>query len=229
MVLLACQVLPVLTLVGLWRRRRLRRLLLLPIHLLAMTLLVALELSAPQTFAVWRVWAARELALHALTLGIVAEVAWRAFVNLPVGRRRARAVLALALLIPLGLVVLTPWEDGRLATASWLYVLVAEILPRLTYGAAFVCMALVWSMARQLVPREPLHASVVLDLGCYLFVYSVSFGLQGERSTPSALVYVVTPLAYTLLLAHWAWIAWRHEPEPDVPIEVRRRLQPWHA
>lgn len=228
-VLVACQLLLLGTLVGLYRRQRMRRLWLLPIHLITMVVAISLELSLPEVFWVWRVWAARELALHALSLGIVAEVAWRAFANLPIGRRRARLVLALALLIPLGLVVATPWHSPALASATWLYVLVAEVLPRLTYGAGFVCMALVWAMARNLVPPEPMHASVLLGLGSYLFVYSVSLGMQGQQGAPSVLVYIVTPLAYTLLLGFWVWIAWRDELEPEAPAEVRRKLQPWRS
>ena len=224
--LLLIQALLLVTLGGLWRRQRLRRLRLLPVYLIATLLVQSLEMARPQVFFVWRTWAMRELLLHAVSLGIVAEVAWRAYANLPGVRRQARALLGLSLLIPLSLVALTPWHHSNLASATWLYVVVVEILPRLTYGAGFVCMALVWAMARHLVPRDPLHASVVLGLGNYLFIYSVSLGLQTQGG-PSALVYVLTPASYTLMLALWAWVAWRHEATPDAPEHVRRTLQPW--
>lgn len=224
--LLLGQGLLLLTLAGLWKRRRLRRLWMLPVHLVATALVQALEFSQPETFLVWTTWAARELGLHAVSLAIVAEVAWRAFANLPEARQRVRLILALALLIPLGLVVLTPWHIEPFTNAPWLFVLVVEVLPRLTYGAGFVCMALVWAMAKHLVPRDPLHASVVFGLGCYLFISSVSLGLQTQGGS-RALVYTLTPASYTVMLAFWAWIAWRHEPVPDAPETVRRTLQPW--
>lgn len=224
--LLVGQGLLLLTLVGLWKRQRLRRLWTLPAHLIATALVQVFELSQPEVFRVWRVWAARELGLHVVSLAIVAEVAWRAFANLPEARQRVRLILALALLIPLTLLVLTPWHIEPFSSAPWLFVLVAEVLPRLTYGAGFVCMALVWAMAKHLIPRDPLHASVVFGLGCYLFIYAVSLGLQTQGGS-RALVYSFTPASYTLMLAFWTWIAWRHEPVPDAPEAVRRTLQPW--
>jgi hypothetical protein len=225
-VLVTSQALLVLTLAGLCRRGRLARLRLLPVYLAVTILAQALAFAMPDVFKVWRVWAFRELAWFALSLAIVAEVAWRAFVNLPEQRRQARMLLLVSLLIPLGMVALTPWNEGRLASSTWLYVVVVEILPRLTYGAGFVCLALVWAMAKHLIPRDPLHASVVLGLASYLFVYSVSFGLQTQGGS-LVLVYAVTPASYTVMLALWAWVAWRHEPIPDAPERVRHLLQPW--
>ncbi len=225
-VLFACQSLLVLTLVGLWRRGRLRRLWLLPVYLITTILAQALAFALPSVFQVWRIWAFRELAWFTLSLAIVAEVAWRAFVNLPEQRRQARILLLGSLLIPLGMVARAPWTHGHLANGTWLYVVVVEVLPRLTYGAGFVCLALVWAMAKHLIPRDPLHASVVLGLACYLFVYSVSLGLQSQGGS-RVLVNTVTPVTYTVMLVLWAWVAWRHEPIPDAPEQVRHMLQPW--
>lgn len=225
-IVLVYEALLLATLAGLWKQRRLRRLALLPMYLAGAGAVFALELIRPDIFFVWHVWAARELALHALTLGIVAEVAWRAFANIPGVRAQARLILALALLIPLTLVVLTPWSQAPLAGATWLHVLVAEVLPRLSYGMGCVCMALVWAMARRLVPSDPLHASAVLGLGCYLFVYAVALGRLGQGG-PAVLFYVVKPVAYALLLAVWVYVAWRDEPTPDAPPLVRHTLQPW--
>lgn len=203
-----------------------RRLWLLPVHLVTTSVAQPLVAVAPDVFRVWRVWAAGELGLHALTLGIVGEVAWRAYARLPEERGEAQRVLFVALLVPLALIYLTPWNEGELASATWLHVMVYEILPRLTFGVGVICTALVWTMGRQLVPPDPLHASVVMGLGCYLFVYAVSLGHLGQGG-PKVLAYVVTPIAYTVLLAVWTWAAWRDEPEPDAPLHVQRALQPW--
>lgn len=195
-------------------------------HLVATIAVCILEYGTPRLFFAWELWAWRELVLHALSLGIIAEVAWRAFADLPEERRHVRLVLAIALLIPLALVVLTPWDQGHLGGAAWLFVLIVEIMPRLTYGAGFVGLALVWAMARKLVPPDPLHAAVVFGLACYLFIYSISLGVAGQGG-PLAPAYIVTPVSYVLLLALWAWVAWRHEPTPDAPLHVRHKLQPW--
>lgn len=222
----ASATLAALALIGLWRRKRVRRLRMLPAHLTATIMVCTLESVNPGIYFTWDLWAVRELFLHALSLAIIAEVAWRAFSNLPRERRHVRLVLALALLIPLGLVALTPWNQHDLVGARWLFVLIVEVMPRLAYGAGFVGLALVWAMARKLVPPDPLHASVALGLAGYLFIYSVSLGLAGQHG-PRVLAYTVAPMSYVLVLALWAWIAWRREPTPDAPLHVRQTLQPW--
>lgn len=221
------QVLVLLTLAGLWWRRRLHRVWLLPVYLSVAALAQTVALVAPEVLRVWRRWAVLELLLRSLTLGIVAEIAWRVFANLPHGRQRAWRWLAPALLLCFGLLLLVPWHEGEHSHASWLYVMVTEILPRLSYGAGFVCLALGYAIRTSGLPFDKLHAPVVLGLGGYLFLYAVSLGLQQDDG-PRALAYVVTPLAYTLMMGWWAWAAWRHEKlDPHASKRARQRLQPW--
>lgn len=227
-VLLVGQTLLLLTLTGLWRRRRLNRVWLLPLHLAAAAIVQTIVLTAPDTLRAWNRWATVEILLLGLALGIVAEIAGRVFANLPHARRHARRLLALALLLPLALLLLTPWHSGDNASASWLYIVVTELLPRLSYGAGFVCLALGWAMTTHRIPFDKLHWPVLIGLGCYLFIYSISLGLQRDNG-PTVLVYIVTPVAYTLMIGWWAWAAWRHEePDPDASDRARRLLHPWN-
>ena len=107
-VLLTSQVLLLLTLAGLWKRRRMRRLWLLPVYLVCMGIVQALEFGAPQVFFDWTFWATRELVLRGLTLGIVAEIALRVFAMLPEERQRAGRWIGFALLLPLELLLRVP-------------------------------------------------------------------------------------------------------------------------
>jgi hypothetical protein len=226
-VLLVGQALLLITLVGLWKRRRMRRLWLLPVYLVCVAVVQTLEFSAPQVFQVWTFWATRELVLRSLSLAIVIEIALRVFAMLPEARRRAWRWIGVALLLPLGLLWLIPWRQPEYAGASWLYVMVVEVLPRLSYGAGFVCLALGFAVVLARVPFDKLHWPVLVGLGGYLFIYAVSLGRQQDHG-PAALVYVVTPVAYTLMLAWWCWAAWRdEEPHPQAREHVRRFLHPW--
>lgn len=215
------------TLVGLFRRGRARRLWMLPAYLLATGTADVLTLVAPQFFRVWRAWAGRELALNGLALAIVLEIALRVFMALPRAARHARLALAGVLgMTALGL-ALVPWYSPGLASAPWIYVVVTEALPRLAYGAFWLCLALILVMNFYDVPPDPLHRAVLGGLAGYLVVYSVGLGMQhGPHNR--ALVYTVTPLAYTALLAYWTWAAWRPEKPPRgaSPAAVQR-LHPW--
>lgn len=220
------QVLLLLTLVGLWQRRRVRRLWLLPLHLVSTAVAQMLVWTVPQVFFDWTFWAWRELALVGLALGIVAEMAWRVFARLPAGQQRVRRWLGLALLVPLGLLLLVPWHM-RHAEDTWLYVMVTELLPRLSYGAAWVCLALGFAVVWSRLPFDRLHWAVLAGLAVYLGIYATALGTLplGPRD---AFVDMLTPVAYTLMLAWWAWAAWRQElPAQGEKDHLRRFLHPW--
>jgi hypothetical protein len=226
-VLLVVQALLLLTLAGLWRRRRARRLWMLPVHLLATVAAQTLTLAAPQVFRAWSIWATREVLLHTLTLGIVVEIAWRVFPRTPGrGRRLALFSVGLALLAPPLLVALIPWDQRAKADVTFLSVVVIDVLPRLSYGLVFTCFVLAWAMRRLILPFDPLHWAVVFGLGAYLTVYSVAIGTLPSQPR-TVLSDALTPLAYTLLMTYWAWAAWRTEKPVPVHPEVRHVLQSW--
>lgn len=214
-------------LVGLFRRRRARRLWVLPVHLVLTGMADLLVICAPNIFRVWPAWAIRELVLHSTTLALVLEVALRVFAALPRASRHARAVLAAVLGATALALVFVPWHGAELAAAPWIYIVVTEALPRLAYGAVWLCVALIVVMNIYHLPPDPLHRAVLAGLAAYLVIYSVGLGMQ-RGSHNSLMVYTVTPLAYTALLAYWAWAAWRDETPPrgGAPGAVQR-LQPW--
>lgn len=227
--LLVGQALLLLTLAGLWKRRRMRRLWLLPVYLVSTTIAQTLALVVPHVFFDWTFWASRELLLRGLTLGIVAEIALRVFAMLPEERRRARRWIGLALLLPLALLWLIPWKQPEYAGATWLYLMVVEVLPRLSYGAGFVCVVLGFVVVSARLPFDKLHWPVLLGLGVYLFVYAIALGTLPPRPR-NEFVYAITPMAYTLMLAWWCWAAWRDEkPDAGETDEAARFVHPWRA
>lgn len=214
-------------LVGLFWRRRARRLWLLPVHLVLTGTADLLVIVAPNIFRVWHAWAIRELVLHSTTLALVLEVALRVFAALPRASRHARAVLAAVLGATAVALRFVPWHASDLAVAPWIYIVVTEALPRLAYGAVWLCVALIVMMNVYHVPPDPLHRAVLAGVAAYLVVYSVGLGMQRGPHN-SVMVYTVTPLAYTTLLAYWAWAAWRDEGTPrGAAPEAVQRLQPW--
>lgn len=228
-VAVAVQALLLITLAGLFYNGRARRLWMLPVYLLATGIADVLALAAPRIFYVWHAWAVREFALRALSLAMVFELALRVFAALPRAARHGRLVLAGVLVLTAIGLAYVPWHGSELASASWIRVVITEALPRLAYGAFWLCVALIALMSLYRVPSDPLHRAVLGGLAAYLIVYSVGLGTQ-RTSQLSALVHTITPFAYAALLAYWAWAAWRHEEPPrDVSPEVVRRLHPWQS
>lgn len=221
-VLVTSQVLLLVTLAGLWWRRRLRRLWLLPVHLVAMAVVQVLEYRAPEVFFGWTFWGVREALLHGLTLGIVGEIAWRVFAMVPQARQRARRWVATALLLTFALLVLIPWQAPEYVSAPWLYVMVVEVLPRLALGAAVVGLAVGFAMVWGPVPPDSLHWPVLFGLTAYLFLYAVVLGLL----PPHVYLYALPPVGYTSMLAWWAWAAWAKE-KPRGSARARRFVHPW--
>lgn len=224
-VLLTSQGLLLVTLAGLWWRRRIRRLWLLPVSLLVVAVAQALEYGAPRVFFGWRFWAARELLLHAITLGILGEIAWRAFAMVAEARKRARRWIAGTLLLTLAVLVLIPWHTPEYAGAPWVYVMVAEVLPRLAGGAAVMGLAVGFAMYVASLPLDPLHGAVWEGLTAYLILYAVVRGVLPQHAD-NAWLDAATPVGYTLTLAWWAWAAWRNEP-PEGTARARRLVHPW--
>ncbi len=199
----------------------------LPIHLLGTAIAQTLTLTAPHVFRVWSAWAVREALLLALTLGIVVEVAWRVFPRTSDrGRRLARLCVGLALLAPLLLVALIPWDRRVDAGATALSVVVIDVLPRASYGLVFTCFVLAWAMRNLILPFDPLHWAVLFGLGGYLTLYSVAIGTLASQPR-TVLSDALTPLAYTLLMTYWSWAAWRSEKPVRAPLDVRHALHAW--
>lgn len=217
----------VLVIVGLVARRRLRRVWLWPAYLLASSVVRVLQLGWGGAFRTWQAWVSMELPLKLMAVGVVVEITVRVFARLPGAAPWARRALALVALATAASLWTAPGVGDGDASSSWLYVMVVEILPRLAFGAAALCVATLVVMAAYGVPLDDLHGAVLFGLALYLLLYAGPLGSADTHEPARFVVYYVTPVAYLGILVLWAYAAWRREREPGVSPEVVRRLQPW--
>ncbi len=178
----------------------------------------------------WRFWLTIESVQGLLTLAVVFELALRMLVRLPraaaLAGRALGVVLALTLLgtlarlwVVLPQVLLAP-SGERLA-----YEISSLLLPLVSYGAAFLCTALLAVANWYLLPLDPLHRGILVGFSVYLVLFSaLLISLRGGHDQALSRV---NSSAFLLLLGAWNWAAWRLEPPEPAPADVVRRLWPW--
>jgi hypothetical protein len=221
----------VVAIAGLVRRKRTRRVHTLPAYLGAAAFVRMLGLLSRDVAQSWDYWALTELALRLLTAAVVVEIAARVFAQLPRARRRMWAVLVLVVLGTLLAVWRAPGVAGGPGAGTWRFVLVVEVLPRLAFGAALLCVATLALMAWHRVPLDALHRAVLVGLMLFLILYAGPMASADTHALGRFVMYHVTPLAYLGVVAMWAYMAWRREApdeqHPPAAPEVVERVQPW--
>lgn len=215
---------------GLVVRRRVARCLFFAAYL-ASVAGVSLVLSLQAGALSWSGWLVSELLQAALAVGVVLEIAARVLAALPEAARAARWRMRL--------VIVATLAGGALSLAwhapAWFhtrgpellaYEVASSLLPVFTYGAAFLFIALLAVANWHLLPLDPLHRAVLVGFGIYLALFSallVSVNSEEVRAVLSR----ANSGAFLLLLAGWAWAAWRREAAPPAPEALVRRLWPW--
>lgn len=217
---LAVATLAALALVGLVVRRKLDVCRLFPIYLLSAATGHALLASLPGVFWTWDFMALTDGVQVALRLGIAFEVAFKIFrAPLLVGRRRVRAMFALVTIGLSGAMLLYPWQhvDAFELTLAF---------GRVSYGVAVLFMVFLLVAFYYSVPIDPLHraiasgfafTSAVLAFG-HVFSLNAGWGRH-----------FVTILAYPVVMAGWAYCAWRRDSLAGLSPEALRVLWPWRA
>ncbi len=205
--------LEVATLAALIQRRRLRRLVTLPVLLV----LVAVFTVAPRVWTeanTWSVWLAREF-IHATVLLLMGlEIALRLSLRLPDARQEARQWIGPILVGCVILLVLT-----RSAPPT------VGLLPLLMLAIAWIYVGLTLVARHHLVPVEPLHKTVLHGFTVYLVIYALGWSLTGEDTT---IVAHVNAIAFNLLMLALLWAAWRQDDTPPgVPERTLLHFWPW--
>lgn len=216
----------VVVLVGLVHRARSRRAWLLPVYIGVTALTEALWLLRSNARS-WDYWALKELLLTLLMAAVAVEISVRVFAHLPGARRHAWGALVLVLVGTLLAVWQAPGVAGGLVAGTWRYVLVVQVLPRLAIGSVLLCVATLAVMAYYRVPLDPLHRAVLFGLALYLLLYAGPMASAATNEVGRFVMYNVTPVVYLAVLAMWAYVAWKAEPEPPASPDVVRRVQPW--
>lgn len=227
LVLVVGVLLRIVVMAGLWKRGRVRRVPLLLAYLAVTALTEGTRLAFPDTARDWNFWIARQVAAGALVALVVLDVSRAVFVRLPGAAARSRRALLLVVAATVLAVYLAPGIGTSQPGASWRFVLVTQVLPRLAFGTVGLCLATLFTMALHLVPLDPLHRVVLLGLSLYLTLYAGTLGAAADSEWGRFLTYHVTPLVHVAVLASWAYAAWRREDEPPARPEVVKALQPW--
>lgn len=204
--------LEVATLAALAHRRRLRRLLALPLLLVLVLATTVAPLLWPAA-RTWGVWLAREFA-HAFVLLLMGlEIALRIGLRLPSARREARRWIVL-LLLALGTVLVVAHGAPPMT----------GLLPLVMIGVASLYVSLTLIARHHLIPVEPLHKTVLHGFTAYLLVYALGWTLTGDDTTVVARLNAV---AFNLLMLALLWAAWRDDTPQGVPESTLLYFWPW--
>lgn len=216
-------------LAGLWVRRRWRLVYVFPLYLLAVLVLGSLPALWPARFHTWSFYWAKESVYSVLKVGVALELIVRVFQALPAARRTARW----AFLLVLSVTVVTAWHASpsvapvARAERQWADLVVA-LHPRIANGTAWLFGALFALILYYRLPLHPLHKAIAFGFMAYLLL--LTFGLDLLKRSDFAALPIVSyasSLGYTLVVAYWAWAAWRPDDRPPVDPTVVDRLQPW--
>lgn len=217
---LAVAALATTALIGLVVRHKLRACLLFPVYLLTAAAGHLLVASLPHLFWTWGFMALTDGVQVALRLGIAFEIAFKLFrAPLLVGRQRIRAAFALVTVGLLGAMLLYPWHhmDAFEVTLAF---------GRVSYGVAVLFMVFLLVAFYYAVPIDPLHRAIAAGFAftSAVLAFGHVFSLNDGWGR-----HFVTVLAYPVVMAAWAYSAWRRESLAGLSDEAVRILWPWRA
>jgi hypothetical protein len=227
---IAINVLVLIVLTGLVARRRARLCIAFSVYLAAVAVTGTLILVRPDRFFVWSFYVPKEFGLNLLKLLIVLELSARIFQAFAAARRTAVVILLVVLGATAVSIALAPsdpaLQDRNLNVRA--ATLMASLQPRIANGTAWLFGSVFILILYYRIPLHPFHRAIAFGFMPYLLLTTVLFD-QLRRHDFGIAPYLssVDTLSYLLLLAYWAWAAWRRDPPPPVAPEVVSRLQPW--
>ena len=194
-------------------RRRLRRLVTLPL-LLAVVLASTVSVRVWPASPTWGTWLSHELAHATVLLLMGLEIALRLSLRLPDARREARQWIGPTLV---GCVILLALTRSAPPTVG--------LLPLLMLAIAWIYVGLTLVARHHLIPVEPLHKTVLHGFTVYLVIYALGWTLTGEDTR---IVNTLAPLAFNLLMLALLWAAWRKDDTPaGIPERTLLHFWPW--
>lgn len=210
-----------IVLTGLFRRRLYRFCYTFPVYLLAVWTGDLLQLVAPDIFYVVWFYQAKETLYVVLKLAVALEITALAYQAFPAAHAAARrAILAVLVALLLLLTIGVPYAPD-------FPTLVVDLTKRLTFGAILVFCA-TWTLVLWYhLPLHRMHRAIIRGLVPYMFVFAAvnelirTFGWDIRDA-----VNMADAVAWSLLVAYWAWEVWRTAPaEPP----FLRTLQTWRG
>ena len=213
----ATKVVLLVTLVGLFVRRRHAACWSFTIYLAVCLVCNCLVSFWPRTFWVYDFWIRKQAAYDILKLAIGVELGARAFRAFP-GAMAAARVVGLVILSAAGLLIAataSPFHTRR--TWDWLTATGTATI----WVFAAVAFMVLWFR----IPVSRIHRAILLGLVPYMAVYTVLTGLL-QRHGWAALSKLSTTeaVAYLLLVSFWAVGSWHVDEPVTVSPAVAARL-----
>lgn len=204
--------LEVCVLAGLFVRRRLRRLVLLPVLIGAILVLTAVPLAWPST-QTWTFWLARELSHAVLAVLMGLELGLRLLFRIPEAQQEARRWV-LGVFAGLALIA---------AVAAFLPPVTA-LLPATVFAITWLYLGLLSVRAHHGLPLDPLHSVVLHGFSVYMGVYAITWALA---RTDTTLANTINPLAFDLFMLALLWAAWRDDSHAGPDAATLNYFHPW--
>lgn len=193
-------------LVGLLRSGRWRLIYSFTAYVVLILTLGPLQTWLPERFNNWVYWSYKQTAYDIAKLALAVELAARVCQHFPGARAYTnRGLLVVLLAIGAGL-AWHPWtSDPVLAWA-------AEIRARAAIGTLWLLAISVVTATHFRLPVHPFQMGVLVGMGAYLAVFGALLRLLQMRGWAAYDLWArLDPLAYALLAAWLAWVAWRKD------------------
>jgi hypothetical protein len=202
---------------GLSTRRKLRACWLFAAYLLSVALAHGALLAPGGALWNWQFWAATDALQTLLCLGVAIEIGWKTFRPLPQARR---LLLLYFLFAGIGIVVGVLLYPRVVVDAFELVLIVGWV----SYGVAFLFVGLLVIALVYGVPLDPLHRAIAAGFALASAVLAFTHSLPAPAALGRAWLSYTT---YPLILAFWAWAAWRRDDLTGLSPEAIARLWPW--
>jgi hypothetical protein len=156
----------------------------------------------------------------AFKMAVATELGFRIFQAFPAAQATSRRVLFV-------LLVATSVALIGIPTAATYGQVALEWQPRVLTGTIWLMNGLALLITWYRVPVHAYHKAILLGFVPYLLVFTTIQTLIKQHDWLFSTVQSAEPAVFMLLVAFWAWAAWKPEPEPDVSPALLQFLQPW--
>jgi hypothetical protein len=171
-------------------------------------------------------WMFKEGLSHFLTFAIALEVTYRTFRAFPGARATARTVLIVVLCLTT-LWALSASQKAQAGPESEVFLIfLKRVYPGLLNGAIWLFTAVAALILWYRLPVDAFLKAILVAEVPYMLIYWVSLNAVEAYGVPVVRKYISysDPIAYMLLIAYWAYAAWRPFRAP-----VRADPSPAHA
>jgi hypothetical protein len=194
----------VAALAGLLARRRFRLWYAFALYLVAVAIYSLLVAFLPQRFHTSRAWQTNEIALIAIRIAMVVELAFREFRRFPGALATMRRAFVVIVVLTFAAILWMPTTDNRYTT------FVGQFMPRFLNGTIWLFTALAGLTLWYRLPIDAFRKRILLSYVPYLLIFTVLLDGLGRLGWKRALpLDLFNQVAYCVLLLYWTYAAWK--------------------